>query len=457
MTGPEKPNIILIMTDHFRPDAIGRSTPNLLRLANNGSKFENAYAGAPLCQPSRVSIVSGMYPSQNGVCGNMTPPIPDKLRDDTFMNHLQETGYYTALIGKHHYIDAYGLGIDVVDEQDEAIKQYGFDHVWQVVDCDENLHNDDRYTHYLRDKGLLDMYRDEIKKHASKCGPYPLDEDDCEDGYIGRMGREFVAEYDSDKPFYLNLSFVGPHPPYWHPGDLQHDPEKMSAPLGAPDSELVRERRAHYMDKCAIIDRTIGKLLDTLEDKQILDETVIIFVSDHGDNLGDFGIWDKRFFYEQSAGVPMILHGPGIRRGDRNVGGKNSKALVSLIDLYPTILSLAGMKTTDVMKNRDGRDLVKILNDEQGAFRDELYSELGTSVMIRHGNWKLVYDPEQGGVQYLFNLANDPREENNLAGVAGYEHMTLDLVQRILSRYILQRQFTHDKEERRVQKVRMAK
>lgn len=153
----------------------------------------------------------------------------------------------------------------------------------------------------------------------------------------------------------------------------------------------------------------------------------------------------------------MILHGPGIRRGDRNVGGKHSKALVSLIDLYPTILSLAGVDVKEIMQARDGRDLLKILREEQGAFRDELFSELGTSVMIRHGNWKLVYDPEQGGVQYLFNLANDPSELNNLAGVAGYEHITLELVKRLLSRYIRQTQFTHDKEERRVQKVRMAK
>ncbi len=452
-----KPNIILIMTDHFRPDAVGRSTPNLMKLANNGTKFENAYAGAPLCQPSRVSAVTGLYPSQNGICGNMTPPIRDAMRDDTFMNHLQGAGYYTAMIGKHHYIDAYGLGIDVVAEQDEAIKQYGFDHVWQVVDCDENLHNDDRYTHYLREKGQLDFYRAEIKKHASQCGPYPLPEEDCEDGYIGRMGREFIEQYSGDQPFYLNLSFVGPHPPYWHPGELQHDPQKMAAPLGAPDSDLVRERRAHYMDKCAIIDRTIGKLLDTLADKQLMDDTVIIFVSDHGDNLGDFGIWDKRFFYEQSAGVPMIMHGPGVPRGDRNVGGKLSKALVSLIDLYPTILALGGVDTDALMKKRQGRDLLKILREEKGAFRDELFSELATTVMIRHGNWKLVYDPEQGGVQYLFNLANDPTEETNLAGVAGYEHITLDLVGRLLSRYIQQTQFTHDKEERRVQRVRMAK
>ncbi len=453
---PEQPNIVLIMTDHFRPDAVGKSTPNLMRLANNGTRFANAYAGAPLCQPSRVSIITGMYPSQHEVCGNMSPPITDDLRDDTFMHHLQDAGYFTAMVGKHHYIDAYGLNIDVVTEQDEAIKQYGFDHVWQVVDCDENLHNDDRYTHYLRDKGQLEMYREETRKQSWRCGPYPLPEEDCEDRYIGRMGCEFVEQYAEDRPFYLNLSFVGPHPPYWHPGELVHDPAQMAAPLGAEDTAFVRERRAHYMDKCAIIDRAIGDLLKVLNEKGIFEQTVIIFVSDHGDNLGDFGIWDKRFFYEQSAGVPMIMHGPGIRRGDRNVGGKHSKALVSLIDLYPTILDLAGVDPGAFMDKREGRDLLKILNEEKGAFRDELYSELGTAVMIRHGNWKLVYDPEQGGVQYLFNLANDVTEEHNLAGVAGYEHITLDLVERLLSRYIRQRQFTHDKEERRVQKVRMA-
>ena len=449
------PNIILIMTDHFRPDALGTSTPNLMHLANNGTRFENAYTGAPLCQPCRVSIVTGMYPSQNGVCGNMSEPISDELRDDTFMKHLQGAGYYTALVGKHHYIDAYGLNIDVVEEQDEAIKQYGFDYVWQVVDCGENMHNDDRYTHFLKDKGLLEMYRQAQGERANQCGEYPLPEKDCEDAYIGRMACEFIEQYDVEEPFYLNLSYVGPHPPYWHPGDLLHDPTKMRPPLNAPDTEIVRERRAHYMDKCAIIDRSIGNLIEALKAKQMTDNTILIFVSDHGDCLGDYGIWDKRFFYEQSVGVPMIMHGPGIIRGARNMGGKSCKALVSLLDLYPTILSLAGIDTTQLMVNRDGRNVLDILSEKRGAFRAELFSELGTAIMVRTGNWKLVFDPEQGGVQFLFNLMIDPQELNNLAGVAGYEQVTLDLVQRLLAHKIRLTQYTHDKEERRVQKVRI--
>ncbi|MBZ0299709.1 MAG: sulfatase-like hydrolase/transferase, partial [Anaerolineae bacterium] len=89
------PNIILIMTDHFRRDALGHSTPNLLALANQGTRFENAYCNAPLCGPSRVSLITGLYPSQHGVCGNQAEPIRDDLRGDTFMHHLQRAGYYT--------------------------------------------------------------------------------------------------------------------------------------------------------------------------------------------------------------------------------------------------------------------------------------------------------------------------------------------------------------------------
>ncbi len=452
-----KPNIILILTDHFRPDAVGASTPNLRRLANEGTIFENAYTGAPLCQPSRTSIITGMYPFQTGVCGNMSDPIGDGLRDDTFMHHLQDAGYTTAMIGKHHYIDAYALGIDIVQEYRDEIERYGFDFVWQVVDCGENEHNDDRYTRYLREKGQLEMYREAQRERAWRCGDYPLPEEECEDAYIGRIGREFIRDHDSDGPFYLNLSYVGPHPPYWHPGDLQHDPAKMAPPLSAPDTESVRERRAHYMDKCAVIDRSIGKLIVTLEEKGILDETVIIFTSDHGDNLGDFGIWDKRFFYEQSAGVPLIMRGPGIRRGARDLGGKTSKALISLLDLYPTILSLAGAELTGMMKKRDGLDLLKLLQGKRCGFRDAVFSELGTAIMIRTANWKLVFDAEQNGIQQLFNLRNDPRELENLAGVAGYEGVERDLVGQILARRIGLTQYTHDKEERRVQRVRIAR
>ena len=447
-----KPNIILILTDHFRRDALGPGTPDLQALAAEGTQFGNAYCAAPLCQPARCSIITGTYPSLHGVCGNQSTPIQDRLRDATFMNQLRDAGYYTAMVGKHHYIDRYGLGVDVREDDDE-LKRYGFDRVFQVVDDGENMHNTDEYTAFLKDAGKLDEFRNGFKEKAWCFGPHPFPDDETADGFIGINGIRFVEEYDDAEPFYLNLSFIGPHPPFWHPGELQHDPDRMPAALGVPDTSGDRERRAHYMDKCALIDRYVGRLASALKEKGIYDNTVIIFTSDHGENAGDYGIWDKRFFYEQSCGVPLILAGPGIPRQERMNGPRRSKALVSHLDLFPTILALAGV-SPQPSRARPGRDLVQMLHDVPGSGHPEIHAQLGTAVMIRTGNWKLVFDPEAGGIQYFFNLAVDPEELSNLAGVPDYEHVALDLVQRILSHRIRTTQFTHAKEEQRVQRVR---
>ncbi|MGH2561579.1 MAG: sulfatase family protein [Thermomicrobiales bacterium] len=449
-----QPNIVLILTDHFRRDAVGRSTPNIQHLAERGVHFTHAYCAAPLCQPSRVSLATGLFPSQHGICGNMAEPLAPSFRDDTFMLHLQRAGYHTALVGKHHFIDAYGLGVDVTEDDDE-LRRYGFDEVCQVIDAGENLHNDDRYTRFLREKGLLDEYRRVQAAHANARGPYPFPEDDSEDGFIGRTAREFVEGYAGDRPFYLNVSFVGPHPPYWHPGDLQHDPEAMPDPIAAPNDPKTKQVRAHYMDKCSLIDRSVGRLVEAIAARGLLDRTVIIFTSDHGDMLGDFGIWDKRFFYEESVGVPLIMAGPGISRGTRDLTGRISKALVSLLDLYPTILTLAGTEACGSPHRRAGRDLLPMPREDAPPFRDQIVAELGTAVMIRTGNWKLVFDPEQGGVQFLFNLVTDARQEHNLAGLPGYEHIVNDLLSRLLAHRIRLTQYTHDKEERRLQRVRV--
>lgn len=449
----KKPNIILILTDHFRPDSLGLNTPNLSALAAKGVRFENAYSTSPLCQPARNCIITGLYPSQTGICGNQTEPISDEMKADTFMNHLQATGYYTALIGKHHYIDRFGVGMNVCDD-DAEVKKYGFDHVCQVVDDFENIHNDDEYTAYLKQEGKLEQFRAACETDSWSCKPHPFGEDDYVDGFIGCKGVEFVSDYTEDKPFYMNLSFVGPHPPYWHPGEFQYDPADMPAPIGSADSEETRKMRAHYMTKCSMIDRYVGRLIEALKKCGLYDDTVFIFSSDHGDNLGDFGIWDKRFYYENSVGVPFFIAGAGIQGQERLDGAHINKALVSHLDIYPTILSLAGIKSTSG-REKPGRDILKVLRGERDSSHKAIFSELGTTVMIRTGNWKLVFDPEQGGVQYLFNLVVDPNELQNLAGVAGYERITADLIEQMLAHRILLTQSTHTKEQQRIQRVRI--
>ena len=445
-----QPNIILILTDHFRRDALGPHTPNLLRLAAEGTRFANAYCAAPLCQPARTSLIAGTYPSFTGVCGNQSDPMSVAWRDNTFMHYLQRAGYYTALIGKHHYLDNYGLGIDATD-QDEEIRRYGFDFVCQVADDGENSHNDDEYTHHLEAKGLLETFRDALRAGGFQ---HPFEAEDSADGFIGRNGIRFVEGYDRDQPFYLNLGFIGPHPPYWHPGELAIDPATVLAPIAAADDPHTRERRAHYLQKTALIDRYVGELVEALRRRGMLEDTVIIFTSDHGDMLGDFGQWDKRFFYEASVGVPLIMRGPGVPHEERMNGPLVSKLLASHLDLYPTILRLAGLEPGRD-RRRPGRDILAMLRGDLTG-HDAIFGELATTAMIRTGNWKLVFDPDQGGVQYLFNLAVDPREEHNQAGVAGYEQITVGLLERLLAHRIRLTQFTHVKEEQRpVTRVRV--
>lgn len=446
------PNILLILTDHFRPDVLGRRTPFLDELAKSGTRFTNAYCASPLCQPSRLSVITGLLPSQHGVCGNQGGPIHPDLRDGTFMRHLQTAGYHTAMIGKHHYLDRYGVGMDVIGDGEEVMR-YGFDEVFQVVDEGEHMHNDDRYTEFLRQKGWLDRYRSAYRERAEAMGDHPFQVDDSADGFIGRKGIEFAANYNRRKPFYLNLSFIGPHPPYWHPGNVTFDAEDMTPPIGAFDTLETRQTRAHYVQKCVIIDNYVKGVVGKLRERGFLENTIIIFTSDHGDNLGDYGIWDKRYFYENCCGVPLFMTGPGIPGEERGCGPKVSRALVSQLDLYPTILGLAGIEPTPD-RRRAGKDILPMVRNEPGALHDAVYAELATSAMIRTGGWKMVYDPEQGGVAYLFNLAGDAGEELNLAGNPEYDGVTRDLLEKLLSHRIRITQYTQAKEEQRYQRVR---
>ena len=138
---------------------------------------------------------------------------------------------------------------------------------------------------------------------------------------------------------------------------------------------------------------------------------------------------------------------------ERRIGPRVSKLLVSHLDLDPTILELAGVAPPED-RRRPGRDLMAMMRGDISSRHNAIYAELATCAMIRTGNWKMVFDPEQGGVQYLFNLVVDPHEQQNLAGVAVYEHVTLDLIQQLLSHRIRLTQYAHIKEEQRLQRVR---
>lgn len=438
----------------MRPDSLAQAkTPNLDALAARGVRFDNAYCASPLCQPSRACIVAGTFPTQHGVCGNKNEPISVQERQDTYPSHLQRAGYHTALIGKHHYYDRWAVGMDVLQD-DEEVRGYGYDHVWQIVD--DHLRNQDRYTRYLEKIGRLELFQDMTRTHAYD--PHALDPDEFDDGYIGETAAQYVESFEGDGPLYLQVGFLGPHPPYWAPGEYatMYDPEEMAPPKAVSTPRLIgraKRARAQYLGRVSLIDHYVGRLCAALEARGMLENTLILFTADHGDLIGDYGIFDKRYFYEQSVCVPFIMAGPGIELNTR-LGGRICRELVSGVDLYPTFLHAAGCQNRLGTGPRDGLSLLDIAND-RGPRRKAVYSELGTMMMVRDANWKLVYDAEQGGVQYLFNLRRDSEELDNLAGVAGYGHVEKHCVELLLTHLIRLTHHTQQKERERLQRVRI--
>ena len=370
-----RPNILFILVDQMRPDTLTAiKLPHIRALAQRGVTFDHMYAAAPLCQPSRNCIVMGQYPVHTGICGNLSAPLEAETRQDTYANHLRAAGYHTALIGKHHFLDRYRTGTDVIATDQQTIQSYGFDDVIQVVD--DHLNNEDAYTQFLRERGKLEAFQE-----MTRTGTYRsdvLDVDEFDDGFIGAQGAAYIRNYDDDAPFFLNVSFLGPHPPHWVTGEYadRFDPDDMPRPKSDDPRILARAKRnyAAYFGRCALIDSYVGKMVKALDERGTLNNTVIVFAADHGELMGDYGIFDKRYFFEQSVTVPMIIAGPGFGINPR-IGPRTNKCLTSLVDLYPTFLDIAGCENITGNAPREGLSLLRIL-DERVPFRQAVFSEL---------------------------------------------------------------------------------
>ncbi len=459
----------------MRADALGRAAPTLNALARRGVRFENCYCAATLCSPSRNSIVTGLFPGRHGVCGNMGEPIAAELRADTYARHLQALGYRTAYVGKHHYIDRSGLAYDLVDD-DRLLQSFGYHHVWQVGDVADARHGADRFTRHLADRGLLEEWRSDVGAEYV-AGSDPAD---TTDGYIGESAVQYLQSYEGDAPLFLTVGFVGPHGPYWAPEPYASlfAPEEVAEPVGirgrvragsdlyaardlAREARLddpatvdrFRRQRAASLGMVAFIDHQVDRLLRVLAERGWVADTLVVFTSDHGNLLGDHGLEGKRFFHEPVSRVPLLMAGHGVS-ADRRVGMTVARELASGVDLYPTFLDAAGGAGHGGERAREGISLLGLLRGEV-APRREVFSELGTAMMIRDARNKLVYDPEQGGVQELYDLRRDPWELHNLAGSAEHRHVEAELVERMLARMIRLTHYSHLKERINFQRVRV--
>ncbi|PUB18662.1 choline-sulfatase [Yoonia sediminilitoris] len=427
-----QPNVLIIMVDQLNgtlfPDgpADWLHAPNLKNLAASSTRFANAYTASPLCAPGRASFMSGLLPSRTGVYDNaaeFTSSIP------TYAHHLRRAGYQTCLSGKMHFV-----GPDQMHGFEERLTTdiYPADFGW-TPDYRKPGERIDWWYHNMGSvtgAGVAEIsnqmeYDDEVAYNAV------------------RKLYDLSRGHDA-RPWCLTVSFTHPHDPYvarkkyW---DLYADCEHLMPQVGpipydqqdahskrildANDRDnfnitadhIQRARRAYFAN-ISYLDDKIGEVLQTLEDTR--QEATIVFVSDHGDMLGERGLWFKMSFFEGSARVPLMIASPDMTPGLQSVP-------VSNIDVTPTLCDLAGIDMSEVTPWTTGESLVPL---GQGGTRDtpvamEYAAEASNAplVCLRYGKWKYTrcaLDPDQ-----LFDLETDPLELTNLADVAAHQG-TLD-------------------------------
>jgi arylsulfatase len=447
---PERPNIILIITDQQRYDTINAlgypyiDTPNLDRLVNEGVTFEKCFITAPSCAPARASLFTGYFPHTTGIHKN-----GDRWTR-SWVELLNGSGYHCVNVGKMHTSPfETPLGFHeryVVENKDRYMEgRYYFDE-WDKALAAQGLVKQQRV-----------MYR-ELPDYSERLGAFEwkLPRDTHPDVFVGNTALWWLDKKPIDKPLFLEIGFPGPHPPYdpteedakpyfqieeVQDGDIKGQPRPFKAMRQHncdvdhdsvvhqldPTTEQRQRQRAYYMANVAMIDEMVGKILDKLEEKGLLENSVVIFTSDHGDCLGDHGHSQKWTMYDTITRVPTIV------RSTSHTGGRKHGGLCQWMDLGPTILELAGVEPPESI---EAESLVPVLEREDVVGRDYVFSEHGRDgilqeiefmTMVRSQDWKLVHFLDEPFGQ-LFDLRRDPKENQNLWDYPAYHDKKTEML-----------------------------
>ena len=414
--GERPPNILVIMSDEHDPAVMGSSghplvqTPNLDRLAAAGTVFNHAYCNSPICVPSRMAFLTGNYCHRIGVWDLGSP-----LRADTptFGHYCTAAGYDTVLCGRTHMAGGdrlHGFGTRLFDDMD----------TWRSRQAPRRTPEARRGSN----------------SHVTECGPGPGAWYDY-DTTVADLSMRYLngkAAHSSERPWLLYSGLMYPHfpltcPPQYYrrydpaavtPADLRGETLDSQHPAIRQlryffrNEEIVPEpvqRRAlaSYYGLVTLVDDLVGSMLAAIDNSPLRDNTVVIYLSDHGEMAGQHGIWQKQCFYEASVRVPMILRTP------RGAAGQRIGANVSLVDVLPTLLDLAGI---EIPSGLPGASLARMPADAGGAERT-VFSEyhaqglLTGGYMFKRGDWK--YNYYVGHEPQLFDLSADPGEFHDLA------------------------------------------
>ncbi|MBM3189044.1 MAG: hypothetical protein FJZ90_10025 [Chloroflexi bacterium] len=430
-----KGNILLIMTDEHRWDYMGYMdhplmaslTPNLDRLAAEGAVFTRCYSPNPLCMPARNAIHTGLYTFQSGQMNNVGD-WPMEL--PTFTQALQKLGYHTALTGKLHAHEAVGYDIDLTDPQwDDEIHALGFHDVIQVAGKTMDFFTEDFYTHYLQERGLLYAYREDIVKRVEAGArgegswwPSILPEEHFIDNFIGRSAIEWFERYDDDRPWFHMVSFCSPHPSYdaYASALAKIAMDAVPLPVANENGAHYREMIANYAAQIHIVDQNVGRIIDALEARGWLEDTLIVFTADHGEMLADAGKHSKCWWEDASVRVPLF-----VRCGEWTGARVISDAVVSCHDVTATVLECAAGedRSRGFLPLCSSVSLRPLLQGETDRIRPVAYSENGGQFtrpwrMVDDGHHKYVWLLDTNE-ERLFDMRSDPHCLSSIAGQDG--------------------------------------
>lgn len=443
-----RPNIILIFTDQLRGDAVGFSgapviAPSIDRLAREGVVFARCVSNSPLCVPARASLMTGRLPREHGAWSNA---VGADENGPSHVRNIRDAGYRTAVFGKTHLwrVGPGGRAGMHAREMDHNLAAWGFDERLEVNDPIGTRFMGCAYTDYLASRGWLDAHQEYMHAWVGEVRdgdirpwdqqPAPVPEGEDIDSFIGRRAVEWLRDRVQEgegRPFYLQVQFTGPHDPYdaptawrdrYRPAELDPGIAALPQPptpkliqarlerapsLGSASADQRQRWRANYYANVSLIDHWIGQLLAVLDDSDALARTWIVFNSDHGELLGDHGLWGKAAFYEGAVHVPCIMRAPP------GGGGRVVRGLTEQIDIPVTLVDVAGAESLPPGLGRSLRAPVESgANDEVG--KEAVVSELFGQVMLRTDRYKLVVRLEDHERYQFFDLCDDPQETRNL-------------------------------------------
>lgn len=436
-------NILLLFTDQQRYDTIHAHgnekihTPNFDKLAANGVSFTRAYTPSPVCVAARYAMHTGLLPHHTACFDNA-----QTVHRTSFMEVLRDNGYYTHSVGKMHFT----LKDDAGSES-----MWGFDSRDKSEECGAV----DDYKHYIDSKGFSHVveplgFRSEMY-YIPQVSQMNIETHNS--SWVAEKSIDFLKNREQDKPFFLMSSFIKPHPPFetpvpWNKLYRTIDVPPAKCPDGnddvttywnysqnvykyrsrGTDLNLYRTMKAAYYAAISFVDYNVGRILSYMKEEGLLDNTLILFTSDHGELMGDYNCYGKRSFVDSAARVPMIMYDPDTQ------GGITCDSPVSLVDIFETFTDAAGIDSSNI--KTDGDSLLRVAKGE--VRKDHVIGQFSNDAtalyMYTTNACKYIYSAADNK-EYLFDLINDPDETINYADDENYSDIKSKYKQKIISEY----------------------